>query len=42
MPIAVMLATLTECRDFGNDWQPRFLGLRDDKPPTEVVREQVG
>jgi bifunctional non-homologous end joining protein LigD len=22
--------------------QPRFLGLRDDKPPTEVVREQVG
>lgn len=21
--------------------QPRFLGLRDDKPPTEVVREQV-
>jgi hypothetical protein len=22
--------------------QPRFLGLRNDKPPTEVVREQVG
>jgi len=21
--------------------QPRFLGLRDDKPLTEVVREQV-
>jgi bifunctional non-homologous end joining protein LigD len=22
--------------------QPRFLGLRDDKPPTEVVRERAG
>ena len=22
--------------------QPRFLGLRDDKPPADVVREQVG
>ena len=22
--------------------QPRFLGLRDDKPPADVVREQAG
>jgi hypothetical protein len=22
--------------------QPRFLGLRDDEPPADVVREQAG
>jgi ATP-dependent DNA ligase len=94
MPLVLMLATLTDRRDFGEDWllerkfdgercvarkdgsevrlesrtakdltgtypevraavasqrnrkdgrlrQPRFLGLRDDKRPGEVVRERA-
>jgi hypothetical protein len=37
VPIALMLATLTDCRDFGEDWR---LGVRDDKRPTDIVRER--
>jgi hypothetical protein len=43
MALVLMLATFTDRRQWTNDGrlrQPRFLGLRDDKQPGEVVRER--
>jgi hypothetical protein len=39
MAIPLMLATLTDRREFGDDWLLEYLGLHDDKRPADVVRE---
>ena len=41
-PELVAQIGFTEWTGEGRLRQPHFLGRRDGKPPTEVVREQVG